>query len=49
MTPEEADLLYAQVQELTTPQLHTLWKWLFLELIARWRRGDIYYRLEEGR
>ena len=33
MTPEEADRLRAAVARLTTPQLHLLWRWLFLALL----------------
>ena len=48
MSETEADRLYEQVQAMTTPQVHLLWRWIFLELVARWRRGDWRYRLGEG-
>lgn len=38
MTPEEADVLYAQVQRLTLAQLFALWRWIYLEIAGRIQR-----------
>jgi hypothetical protein len=35
MTPEEADILYQQVQRLTIKQLFALWHWIYLEIAGR--------------
>lgn len=41
MTPEDADKLYAHVQQLTLSQLFALWRWSYLEIAGRLQRTGL--------
>jgi hypothetical protein len=41
MTPEEADMLYVQVQRLTLSQLFALWRWIYVEIAGRLQKAGL--------